>query len=87
MDWQPIETAPKDKDVWVYGLAKIWVGSCEFEWQGQAGFNGDDGLWWTTSHDSFGAPLMVAPTHWMPLPPPPSHPDPSSPPPDTPLAV
>ena len=66
--WQPIETAPKDADVWVYGLAHVWVGSCQFFWQGQAGWDADDASWWTTAHDDKGEPLKVIPTHWMPLP-------------------
>lgn len=71
MEWMPIETAPKDKDVWVYGLATPWAGSSPFSWQGQAGWNEEDASWWTTSHDDTGEVLIVRPTHWMPLPPPP----------------
>jgi hypothetical protein len=70
--WRDIEEAPRDEDVWVYGLAKVWDGSCQFHWQGQAGWNEEDGTWWTTSHDDEGKPLKVTPTHWQPLPPPPS---------------
>ena len=68
MSWQAIETAPKDRDIWVYGLAEVWVGSTEFFWQGVAGFCEDSGKWITTSHNDSGAPLYVTPTHWMPLP-------------------
>jgi hypothetical protein len=71
MTWQPIETAPKDVEVWVVGLAKPWRTSMEFIWQGQSGFSEEDGRWWTTAHDDSGEPLFVKPTHWMPLPPPP----------------
>ena len=69
--WQPIATAPRDADVWVYGLATVWTNSCPFLWQGQAGWDEDDASWWTTAHDDKGEPLKVIPTHWMPLPPPP----------------
>lgn len=69
--WQPIETAPKDKDIWVYGTAKVWSNSDEFLWQGQSGWNSEDSSWWTTSHDDCGEVLIVKPSHWMPLPQPP----------------
>ena len=71
MEWQPIATAPRDTEVWVYGLAKVWSGSMRFWWQGQAGFDADEGNWMTTSYNDKGEPLLVTPTHWMPLPPPP----------------
>ena len=71
-DWQPIETAPKDCDVWVYGEAVPWRNSCAFLWQGQAGWNEDDGCWWTTAHDDKGEAMKVAATHWMPFPTPPT---------------
>jgi len=61
MEWQPIETAPKD-GAW---LLLYWVTMpitlypfCAF-W--------DDG-WWHPSFRDYGE---VFPTHWMPLPEPP----------------
>lgn len=65
--WQPIETAPKDRDIWVCGFASVWTSSDAFLWQGQAGFSEKDGLWWTTSCDDSGQPLKVIPTHWVEL--------------------
>jgi hypothetical protein len=70
-EWQPIETAPKDMDIWVVGLAEIWRGSCPFVWQGQAGWSNDDHRWITTSYDDAGHALFIDAEHWMPLPPPP----------------
>lgn len=66
MDWQPMNTAPKDGtkfDVWVpsrFGGYRM----CElsFNWRGQLRQNG-----LLTS-----AELPRWPTHWMPLPPAPS---------------
>lgn len=71
MEWQPIESAPRDEDIWVFGLVKIWVDSCEFEWQGQAGFDSENNIWLTTSYNDAGNVLEIIPTRWMPLPEPP----------------
>lgn len=70
--WLPIATAPRDADIWVYGLATVWTSSRPFLWQGQAGWYDDDASWWTIAHDDKGEPLKVIPTHWMPLPAPPA---------------
>lgn len=64
MNWQPIETAPKDGTRIIYyevyhGQAHIGLG---FWW------NGDD-LNRAGWHDG----LYVFPTHWMPIPNPPSN--------------
>ena len=68
--WRPIETAPRDRDVWVAGLAKVWRGSMPFQWQGQAGWQELDELtgWWTTTHDDGGKPLLVDARYWRELP-------------------
>lgn len=66
MDWQPIETAPKDgsKVILAWG-GKSVVGSYldnskkRFAWQG----------WTPMCNQPFP---QGAPTHWMPLPPPPT---------------
>lgn len=74
MTWQPIDTAPKNEPVLVYGL---WAG----EINGQdkepgiyiAKFNGRsdyEGYWWSCQDtDAYAA--WVKPTHWQPLPEPP----------------
>jgi hypothetical protein len=68
--WQPIATAPRDRDVWVAGLARVWRDSMAFQWQGQAGWQEHDKLagWWTTSHDDRGEPLLVDARYWRELP-------------------
>lgn len=71
MEWQPIETAPKDRDVWLFGLAEIWHGSTPFECQAQGGWDPEEWRWMTTTFDDRGQILWIAPTHWMPLPAPP----------------
>lgn len=82
MDWQPIETAPKD------GTAiLIWQPSHERHDDKHRGGNYDDnryaiGYWRTDQDPSRGCEWMwgnrnaafVTPTHWMPLPAPPSSP-------------
>ena len=58
MDWQPIETAPKD------GSRVLVVSGEEYHvasWHGDNGY----GLEW------FNDEIMVPATHWMPLPSPP----------------
>ena len=79
--WQPIETAPRDADILVYGLAQVWTDSCPVFWQGQAGWDEEYASWLTTAHDDKGEPLKVIPTHWMPLPaaPQPAHTLPDAP--------
>lgn len=72
MEWQPIETAPKDGtfiDVWCSGL------------HNPAGARETDAYWdgtqWMCKMFERGGPFTVGfyvtdkPTHWMPLPPPP----------------
>lgn len=64
MEWQPIETAPKDgSDVLVYSQYGTYV----------AAYEDRDIEWWHVSdgkHDP--RPLRgPSPSHWMPLPPPP----------------
>ena len=70
MEWQPIETAPKDGTGHVRGL---WVHSAKtgkaIYWEAIAGYVNDDGDF--VDHDS-NAPWRADDyTHWMPLPAPP----------------
>lgn len=67
MDWQPIETAPKDGTEF---LAFYPPGDYEDE----------DGTfdisWWDNTSTRERGFLMIGgvePSHWMPLPPPPTH--------------
>lgn len=57
MDWQPIETAPKDED---FEEILVWNG----DWVCSAVLF--EGNWIDHFYD------IVTPTHWMPLPPPPT---------------
>ena len=56
MEWQPIETAPKD------GMVLVWDGYPRIAWQ-------ERGVW--RDSDEFFAQALN-PTHWMPLPDPPT---------------
>lgn len=58
MNWQPIETAPKDTtEILVYGDERIFL----VYWYLDEWINGDVTLGWAE----------IDPTHWMPLPSPP----------------
>lgn len=69
-EWQPIETAPKDGS-----SVLLWSEAWDMSWGVVIG-SYDAGAWVTSEgqtadddEDEFGS---IAPTHWMPLPPPPS---------------
>ena len=72
-EWQPIDTAPKDQVILLYGRIDP---STEFEkltWEKPAVFSGywcwmDDA--WCPSGGTWAGPFMEV-THWMPLPQPP----------------
>lgn len=71
MEWQPIETAPKD-GLHVRGL---WV-HCGYTgeslyWRADCGLVSDDGDFVCVSGDDFGWCASDY-SHWMPLPEPPS---------------
>lgn len=83
MEWQPIDTAPRDGTVII--LAAYWS-SWDFEkdaesfgWDvntGQMGtptIFGQTGEWWADNGVG-GLRLPYLPTHWMPLPTPPVQP-------------
>lgn len=65
MNWQPIETAPKDGTwIWAYWPEAIFEDrQCPAVWEYHV-----DGYRWTDPADS---KEFVQPTHWMPLPAPP----------------
>lgn len=72
MNWQPIETAPRDgTDVFAHGLFTPFQGSCEFIGFNVTGFDPDEGKWLVQNHDDKGELMYWMPTHWMPLPEPP----------------
>lgn len=63
MNWQPIETAPKDRWILIYGAREEPYNESHVslvEWDG--------GGWW----GQYGEPVLTdVPTHWMELPEPP----------------
>lgn len=76
MEWQRIETAPKDgTQVLLYcrhdGWDEIEIGSFRNDDNDR---DGDDPCWLDNSYDDFScgyASCPLEPTHWMPLPEPP----------------
>jgi hypothetical protein len=65
MNWQPIETAPKDGTfILGYYADRPWLWDI-VQWD--AGYLG--GAWWGGGHENDGP--LFPPTHWMPLPDPP----------------
>ena len=68
MEWQPIETAPKDGTLVIVGypdtdIEEGWSVAGEYRKE-----NGDDGIGW---YNQFDWDCQIHPTHWMPLPTPP----------------
>lgn len=78
MEWQPIETAPKDRSILVVG--GTWSsdgggsGMCDNDYpltQSVIACWQRDG-WCMGNGDAYNEEWWATPTHWMPLPPPPS---------------
>lgn len=63
--WKPIETAPKDREIYVCGLVRIWADSDPFAWQGEASWDEESEGWITGGYDDSGEFLFVEATHWM----------------------
>ena len=78
MDWQPIETAPKDCTVIIgmyvrsYGPPEHekWCESASMMWEGGPGRIAG-GYWSYTGYCANPIPKECQPTHWMPSPEPP----------------
>jgi hypothetical protein len=67
-NWQPIESAPKDGTrIDVFAEGRRWPDSY---WSGGP----KRGCWWAPNwdYDGMDGPTCLAPTHWMPIPPPPA---------------
>ena len=70
MSWQPIETAPKETSVLIYGF---WEGELHAKedqreiWKAHFAYD----KWWIEGGE-FYAQHVISPTHWMPLPEPPN---------------
>jgi len=72
MEWQPIETAPKDgtphvRGMWTYDL----MTGKAIEWMSDAGYEDEDGDW-VLSDACLSGWRAEDYTHWIPLPKPPS---------------
>jgi hypothetical protein len=69
MQWQPIETAPRDGSSVIIGCAG--KGSGEGVYATEPGWKGwpEPGWYWVGEDADLARP--IEPTHWMPLPPPP----------------
>lgn len=65
MEWQPIETAPKDRRVLLWG--RYWNGVDKFQHPLIGIWDPNVGRWIIPGEFRFG----VHPSYWMPLPPPP----------------
>ena len=66
MEWQPIETAPKDATVLVWSAGDCTVAQSD----GRGGFLAlADGM--PAFHGDGSSAVWVHPTHWQPLPAPP----------------
>ena len=61
MNWQPIETAPKDSIILVGNAVGVHAA---YRWETTTGYNG-----WTIC--DLAPQEQFKPTHWMPLPEPP----------------
>ena len=80
MDWQSIETAPKDgTEIWLYredcdAFLGRWIAPCDFlnedEYKDADGWDEPD--WFFADFVHGGRVTDGAPTHWMPLPDPPA---------------
>ena len=72
MEWQPIETAPKAKNL---GLIVMILAHSEKKWVRFGRFYPEVGRWYysgTNERSQWAQVEGDAPTHWMPLPNPPS---------------
>ena len=81
IEWQPIETAPRDGTVFL-GYSEEWI-DADFCPDGIRecflnGGPGPDGIWtsakWDNCNDTWWPDEETKPTHWMPLPTPPALP-------------
>ena len=69
MDWQPIETAPRDVFILIaHHPINHWRGRVRLGFF-HSDYNGNKSV--VTEDGRAGWPIFPAPTHWMPLPAPP----------------
>ena len=71
MEWQPIETAPKD-EVWVLGYSpNMPISEYPYVMYYEENTYGNPKAWTSISNRGYGQE-EIYPTHWMPLPPAPT---------------
>ena len=67
--WQPIETAPEETTILVYGIWEGELNGCDHDpavWKAHFIYD----KWWVEGGEYY-AQCVINPTHWMPLPEPP----------------
>ena len=67
--WMPIETAPEETAILVYGIWEGELNGCNDEpavWKARFAYE----KWWVEGGEYY-AQNVINPTHWMPLPEPP----------------
>lgn len=69
-EWQDIETAPKDGTPIMLAIAGTKIGRFPYIGTGRWTVEGPHYVGWDGS--ALGIARILAPTHWMPIPPPPS---------------
>jgi hypothetical protein len=70
MDWQPIETAPKDgRGILLFADGEVWLG--RWGYSEPSGSYAEEKEWVTPSEGPGYNSQIENPTHWMPLPTPP----------------
>ncbi len=67
--WEPIDTAPKDKEIIVCDASSGWTIVASWSDRDGCGFRRLEGFW--MSNGCVDNYLTIDPTHWMPLPEPP----------------
>lgn len=72
MEWQPIETAPRDAVMKLMTNGVVVFVGCWLEWDakltGWAQYRCITGRGYNTAIPAATWPMAVVPTHWMPLP-------------------
>lgn len=71
MEWQPIETAPKDGTELILFDEMVCIGSWRNDWN----FQDEPKQWFDNTFDDYSCgygSTPLKPTHWMPLPEPPT---------------
>jgi hypothetical protein len=75
MEWQPIETAPRDKPMKLLTNGEVVFVGCWVDWSEWSGHTSGwtqyrciTGRGYNTAMPADRWPMAVVPTHWMPLP-------------------